>query len=93
MTGDHSVTKDLVVLHAEVRAAVRHEAIKLDEGALIHEEVDALSRGELALLMLGGDACLAATNEGGFAHLTQSFYGSLSHGVLIGIRERLLASR
>jgi hypothetical protein len=32
------------------------EAVELDETALIEQEVEPLARGELALLVLGGDA-------------------------------------
>ena len=54
----------LVVLHAEIVAAVLDEHVELLEQIVIQEEVDALARGELALGVLGGDALLAAAKAG-----------------------------
>ena len=41
-------------------AAVGHEAVQLDEAALVEQEVEALAGGELALLVLLGDPLGAA---------------------------------
>src|SRR5207253_650224 len=53
--------EDLLVLHPEVVAAVHLELVELDEAARIEEQLDSLPRGELALLVLLGDALLAAS--------------------------------
>ena len=77
--GDHAVAEDLLLLHAEVGAAVRHEAVELDERALVEQQVDALARGQLALLVLRGDALRAAAQQGGRAHALQALEGRLLH--------------
>ena len=58
--GDHAVAGDLGLLHAEVGAAVLDVHVELLEGVLVHQQVDALARGQLAALVLGVDARLAA---------------------------------
>src|SRR5207302_6813244 len=63
VTRDHAVAGDALVLHAEVGAAVRHHAVELDERARVHQQVDALARGELAGVVLLLDALLAATEQ------------------------------
>ncbi len=50
----------LVVLHAEVVGAVLDEHVELLEGVLVHEELDALARGQFAALVLRLDAPPAA---------------------------------
>ena len=50
--GDHAVAEDLLLLHAEVGAAMRDELVELDEAALVEQRRDALARGELAGLVL-----------------------------------------
>ena len=57
---DHAVAGDLGLLHAEVVAAVLHVHVELLEGVLVHQEIDALARGELAAFVLGIDARLPA---------------------------------
>gem|GEM_PF-5058313 len=74
---DHAVPEDLLLLHAEVVATVRDEAVELDEGAFVDEEVDALARRQLALRVLRVDALLAAPEEGGLALLLQALEGGL----------------
>src|SRR5207244_12221587 len=59
--GDHAITGDLRLLHAELARAMLDEHVELLERALVHQELDALARGELAALMLRLDARLAAT--------------------------------
>ena len=63
VAGDDAVAEDLLLLHAEVGAAVRDEAVELDEAAGVEQEVDALARGQLAGLVLLLDAGLAAAEE------------------------------
>ena len=57
---DHAVARDLGLLHAEVVAAVLDVHVELLEGVVVHQELDALPRGELAAFVLGVDACLSA---------------------------------
>src|SRR5262249_26212719 len=58
--GDHAIARDFSLLHAELGRAVLDEHVELLERTLIHEELDALARGELAALVLHLDARLAA---------------------------------
>src|SRR4029077_11512933 len=78
--GDDAVARDLLLLvHAEVDAAVLDEHVELLERALVHQELDALARGELAALVLRLDADFAATEPGmaapGFELLENVFHG------------------
>ncbi len=57
---DHAVAGDLVVLHAEVGAAVLDEHVPFFEGALVEQHLQALARAELALGVLRLDALGAA---------------------------------
>ena len=54
--GDHAVAGDLGVFHAEVVGAVLDEHVELLEGVLVHQELDALARGQFAALVLRLDA-------------------------------------
>ncbi len=60
VAGDDAVARDLLVGHAEVRAAVLDEHVPFLEGARVEQQLDALARGELALRVLRVDALLAA---------------------------------
>jgi hypothetical protein len=60
---DDAVTQHLLVLHAEVGAAVGDEPVDLDEAPRVEEQVDALARRELAALVLLLDALGAAAEE------------------------------
>ena len=57
---DHAVAGDLGLLHAEVGAAVLDVHVELLERVVVHEQADALAGRELAALVLGVDARLAA---------------------------------
>ena len=70
---------DLGLLHAEVGAAVLDEHIELLEGVLVHQQLDALAGGELAALVLGVDAGLAAA-ETGFPATTLELLDDFLHG-------------
>ena len=59
-TGHHAVTVDVLLLHAEVGAAVMHEHVEFFEAAFVKEKGDALTGGELAFLVLRVDAFLTA---------------------------------
>ena len=50
--GDHAVAEERPVLHAEVVVAVGLELVHLHERAGVEEQLDALARGELSLLVL-----------------------------------------
>jgi hypothetical protein len=52
VAGDDAVARDDLRVHAEVAAAVRDELVDLLEGAGIEQQVDALARRQLALLVL-----------------------------------------
>jgi len=62
--GDDAVAGHLLVLHAEVGAAVLDEHVELLERALVQQQVDPLAGGQLALGVLGGDPRLAAAGLG-----------------------------
>ena len=57
---DNTVGREILFLHAEVRAAMLHEHIEFDERAFIKELLEALAGRVLALRMLLVDALLAA---------------------------------
>ena len=54
--GDDAVARRLLLLHAELGAAVLDEGVELLERVLVHEQLDALAGGQLAALVLGVDA-------------------------------------
>ena len=56
VAGDDAVAEVLLLGQAEIGGAVGDEAVQLDEAALIEQQVEPLPRGELALLVLLGDA-------------------------------------
>ena len=58
---DHAIAGNLALLHAELGRAVLDEHVELLEGAFIGEESEAFPRRELAALVLGCDARLAAS--------------------------------
>ncbi len=64
VAGDEAVAEELLLVHAEVVAAVGDELVGLFEGAFVEEELDALAGGHLALLALRGDAGFASTGLG-----------------------------
>jgi hypothetical protein len=52
VAGDHAVTVHLLLLETEVRRPVRDEAVELDEGPVVEQEVEALAGRQLSLLVL-----------------------------------------
>ena len=58
--GDDAVARGLLLLHAEVGAAMLDEGVELLEGVLVHQQLDALAGGQLAALVLRVDARLPA---------------------------------
>ena len=65
--GDDAVAGDLRLVDAEIGAAVGDEGVEFLEAALVHEQIDALARGELAALVLRLDARVAPALVGGLA--------------------------
>jgi hypothetical protein len=53
VAGHHAVSEDLLVGQTEVRGAMRHEPIQLDEGALVEKEVESLASRQLTAFVLG----------------------------------------
>ncbi len=78
--GDDAVARHLRLLHAEFARAVLDEHVELLERALVEQQLDALARGQLAALVLGGDALLAAAELGVGAAFVERFEDVL-HGV------------
>ena len=74
----------LLLLHAEVGRAVLDEHVELLERALVHQQLDALARGQLAALVLRVDSRLAAAgarSRAAFFELVQDvFHGPLPSG-------------
>ena len=63
VAGDDAVTQVALLLEAEVRGAVRHELIDLDERSRVQQQVHALARGQLAAPVLLVDAFLTASEH------------------------------
>ena len=57
---DDAVTRNDLLVHPEVAAAVRDELVDLLEGPGIEQQIDALARGQLAGFVLPAEAILAA---------------------------------
>ena len=60
MTGDDAVAVVLLRLEAEIVRAMNDESVELDERAFVEQELESLARGELSLLVLRLEACVAA---------------------------------
>jgi hypothetical protein len=52
VAGDHTIARELLLLHTELSAPVGLQHVVLTEGVLIEEKRDALARGEAALGVL-----------------------------------------
>ena len=63
MTSDNRVPRNLLFLHAKVGAGVLHEHVVLDKGAGVAEQVNPLSCGQLALLVLSLDPLDSSTKQ------------------------------
>ena len=77
--GDHAVAGELLLGHAEIDRAVLDEDAVFLERALVEQRLDALAGGELAALVLGRDALLAAA-EMGLGPAPGQFVDDLIHG-------------
>ena len=84
--GDHAVAGDFRLLHAEVGGAVLDEHVELLERALVEQQFDALARGQLAALVLGLDARLAAAQAGLVAAAVPACRGCLSWPLPVRVR-------
>ena len=71
---DDAIAGDLVLLvHAEIRAAMLHEHVEFLEGAMIEQQIDPLARRQLAALVLSVDARLPTAEAGDRAAFFQRF--------------------
>ncbi len=64
IAGDEAVAVKLLLFHAELVAAMGDELVGLFEGAFVEQELDALARRHLALLVLACAALFAAAGLG-----------------------------
>ena len=85
MTRDHTIAIDLLLLHAKVSAAVSHQLIVLDEGALVEQEFNSLTRRKLVVSMLLVNTGLTTAHESFFLNAVEA----LSKRLLLERRERL----
>ena len=89
--GDEAIASRPLLLHAKIHAAVADQFVELLEGAFVQQQVDALSRGELAGLMLAF-AALETASGFGFrvqaAHLLRAVVTPRSLGALGGFGGR-----
>jgi hypothetical protein len=58
--GDHPIAVELLGFQTKVGGAVYNEAIQLDEGAFVQEQIEPLARRELPFLVLCLEARFAA---------------------------------
>ena len=92
--GDDAVAGDLLVLvHAEIDAAMLHEHVEFLERAMVEQKLDTFARGELAALVLGVDTLLAAAEAGAFAPFVKGFDNVFHGGFQNGARTRLRPNR
>ena len=69
----HTVARVVLLLHAEMHAAVRLQLVVLAERTLIHQQLDALASSQLPALVLRINALLASANQGAVASFRESF--------------------
>ena len=79
VAGHHPVTWDVVLVHAEVGTAVLDEHVPFLEAATVEQHLDALTCGQLALLVLGVDTLLAAAQAGRSTLLFELFKDFFHH--------------
>ena len=63
VAGDDAVAENVLLVHAEVRAAGGHHVADLDEGAVVKEPLETLPGGQLARLALLCEASLATGGQ------------------------------
>ncbi len=83
VAGDHAIARDLVVGHAEVDRAVLDEHVPFLEGAVVQQQLDALARRQLALLVLRVDA-LVSTAEARLGAPLFKLFEDFFHGIQSG---------
>ena len=64
IAGEEAVAEVLLLVHAEVGAAVGDQLVGLFEGAFVEQELDALAGRHLALLVFAGAALFASAGFG-----------------------------
>ena len=64
MTRYDSVAQHAFLGESEIGRTVGHEPVELHKGSGIHQEIDALPRGQLALVVLPLDPILTAAKLG-----------------------------
>src|SRR5262249_15940858 len=69
--GDDAVAGDLTLVHAEIAGTMLDEHVELLERVLVHEELDALARGQLAAGVLRFNAAGAAATARAVAPLVE----------------------
>jgi hypothetical protein len=69
---DDAVPRHDLLFHAEVAAPVRHELVDFLEGAGVEQQVDALSRGQLARGVLAIEPVAAAAELGSFFKICEN---------------------
>jgi hypothetical protein len=80
VAGDHAIARDLVVLHAEVGAAVLDKHVPFFKRAFVEQQLQPLARRQLAFAVLRVYALLPAAQAGCSAFLFELFKDFL-HGV------------
>ena len=75
VAGDDAVTGNDLVAHPEIGAAMGDELVDFFEGAGIEEPLDALARGQLALLVLLAQPFFAAAELGAAFEILELFDG------------------
>jgi hypothetical protein len=85
--GDDAVARDLRFFHAKFVRAVLDEHVEFLEGTLVEYELDAFAGCQLAPLVLGLDARLAAA-ETGFLTTLLKFVEDVLHSPLTPARHR-----
>jgi hypothetical protein len=78
VAGDHTIAVVLLLLHAELVAAVGLQHVVLAERSLIQQQRNALSGSELAAGVLGVDSLLATTEQSSLTGLLET----VSEGIL-----------
>ena len=94
VAGDHAIARHLVVLHAEVVAAVLDEHVPFLERAFVEQQLEPFARAQLALGVLGGDALLATAEPRPGALFLEHLL-DVVHGVsaVSGVRGRCRSAR
>ena len=73
IAGDDAVAGHLLLLHAEIVAAMLDEHVPFLEGIGVEQDFEPLARGQLALGVLRLDPALAAAGARRRAHFFQAF--------------------